>query len=44
MGVKKELIEIKGKWIWMMEYCKATGIPAAESWAWREAEKAYEKK
>jgi len=29
------------KWSWMMEYCKKKRIPPAETWAWREAEKAY---
>ena len=25
-----------------MDYCKKTGIPPAQSWAWELAEKAYE--
>ena len=29
------------KWNWMMEYCKKNGLPAAQSWAWNKAKKAY---
>lgn len=29
------------QWSWKMDYCKKKGIPPAEMWAWREAEKAY---
>ena len=30
------------KWFWMMDYCKKRKIPPAQSWAWNQAEKAYE--
>ena len=31
------------RWFWMMDYCKKKGIPAAESWAWKQAKQAYNK-
>jgi len=37
----KESIEREKKWRWKMEYCKKQHIPPAHSWAWDEAEKAY---
>lgn len=30
------------KWNWMMEYCRKRRNPPAQSWAWDNAEKAYE--
>ena len=29
------------KWSWMMDYCKASNLPPAQTWAWNEAELAY---
>jgi len=33
-------MSIEDKWCWKMDYCKKKGIPAAQEWAWNEAEKA----
>ncbi|MEE9571975.1 MAG: hypothetical protein V3W20_02880 [Candidatus Neomarinimicrobiota bacterium] len=35
--------DLKKKWFWMMDYCKTKQIPSAQSWAWDEAEKQYNK-
>lgn len=32
------------KWFWMMNYCRDKQIPPAQTWAWNEAESAYELK
>ena len=32
------------KWHWKMQYCKKHGIPPAQSWAWDEAEKAWQER
>lgn len=29
------------EWLWKMEYCKKNGLPPAQSWAWKLANKAY---
>ena len=36
---KNEFME--AKWFWKMDYCKKRRIPPAQTWAWDEAEKAY---
>jgi len=33
---------ITEKWNWKMEYCKVNNIPPAQTWAWNEAEEAYQ--
>ena len=30
------------KWSWMIDYCKRKGLPPAQSWAWEDADEAYE--
>ncbi len=32
------------KWAWMMDYCRSRKLPAAQSWAWNKAEKAWNKR
>ena len=29
------------KWLWMMDWCKEKGCPAAQKWAWDLAKKAF---
>ena len=31
------------KWCWKMDYCKQNGLPPAQSWAWMQAEVAWQK-
>lgn len=35
--------DLEKKWFWMMDYCKTKLIPPAQSWAWNESEKEYNK-
>lgn len=39
----KEVPHTLDKWSWKMEYCKACKIPPAQSWAWYQAEEAFNK-
>ena len=34
--------EQHAKWSWKMDYCRSKEIPAAQAWAWLEAEEAYQ--
>jgi len=43
-GIRDSLIRgpFEIKWDWKMDYCRKNNLPPAQSWAWNEADKAYE--
>lgn len=38
-----QLLTKNNKWRWKMDYCKDKHTPPAQSWAWNEAEREYNK-
>lgn len=39
----QQTIEFTARWLWMMDYCKAHRLPAAQHWVWEIAAKEYNK-